>query len=71
MFFENENLIKASAATLKSLRKKCKLFFQDPYSSLNPRLTIGEAIEEPLLVHKILPTKQQRKEKVMELLQKS
>jgi peptide/nickel transport system ATP-binding protein len=48
-----------------------QIIFQDPYSSLNPRLTIGEAIEEPLLVHKILPTKQQRKEKVMELLQKS
>ena len=70
VFFENENLIKASAATLKSLRKKMQIIFQDPYSSLNPRLTIGEAIEEPLLVHKILPTKQQRKEKVMELLQK-
>ena len=70
VFFENENLIKASSATLKNLRKKIQIIFQDPYSSLNPRLTIGEAIEEPLLVHKILPTKQQRKEKVMELLQK-
>lgn len=70
VFFENENLIKASAATLKSLRKKMQIIFQDPYSSLNPRLTIGEAIEEPLLVHKILPTKQQRKAKVIELLQK-
>ena len=47
-----------------------QIIFQDPYSSLNPRLTIGEAIEEPLLVHKILPTKQQRKAKVIELLQK-
>ncbi len=70
VFFENENLIKASANTLKNLRKKMQIIFQDPYSSLNPRLTIGQAIEEPLLVHKILPTKQQRKEKVIELLQK-
>lgn len=70
VFFENENLIKASATTLKNLRKKMQIIFQDPYSSLNPRLTIGEAIEEPLLVHKILPTKQQRKAKVIELLEK-
>jgi peptide/nickel transport system ATP-binding protein len=55
---------------LKQLRKDIQIVFQDPYSSLNPRLTIGEAIAEPMKVHGILPTETQRKEKVIELLEK-
>jgi peptide/nickel transport system ATP-binding protein len=51
-------------------RKKIQYLFQDPYSSLNPRLTIGEAILEPMLVHGIVTSKQIGKEKVCELLQK-
>lgn len=70
LFFKNKDITNIGGEELRELRKKMQIIFQDPYSSLNPRLTIGEAIEEPLLVHKILPTKQQRKEKVMELLQK-
>ncbi len=70
IYFENENLTAASPIRLKALRKKIQIIFQDPYSSLNPRITIGEAIEEPLAVHNILPTKEQRKKRVLELLQK-
>jgi peptide/nickel transport system ATP-binding protein len=55
---------------LRSLRKDIQIVFQDPYSSLNPRLTIGEAIAEPLKVHRLLPTSKQRKDKVVELLEK-
>ena len=55
---------------LKSLRKKIQIVFQDPYSSLNPRLTIGSAISEPMKVHHMLPHEKQRKEKVIELLEK-
>ncbi|WP_315816899.1 ATP-binding cassette domain-containing protein [Paraflavitalea speifideaquila] len=55
---------------LKALRKDIQIVFQDPYSSLNPRLTIGEAIAEPLKVHRLLPTSKQRKDKVVELLEK-
>ena len=55
---------------LRSLRKEIQIVFQDPYSSLNPRLTIGSAIAEPMKVHGILPAVKQRKEKVMELLEK-
>lgn len=47
-----------------------QIIFQDPYSSLNPRITIGEAIAEPLLVHGLLTNGRQRKEKVLELLEK-
>ncbi len=55
---------------LRSLRKDIQIIFQDPYSSLNPRMTIGAAIAEPIKVHKIISTDQQRKEKVTELLEK-
>lgn len=55
---------------LRSLRKEVQIIFQDPYSSLNPRITIGSAIAEPMKVHSILPTDKKRKDKVAELLEK-
>jgi peptide/nickel transport system ATP-binding protein len=55
---------------LRSLRKEVQIIFQDPYSSLNPRLTIGSAIAEPMKVHGLLPTDIQLKNKVIELLEK-
>ncbi len=55
---------------LKSLRKEVQIVFQDPYSSLNPRLTIGAAIAEPMKVHHLVPGVVQRKDKVIELLEK-
>jgi peptide/nickel transport system ATP-binding protein len=50
------------------LRKDIQIIFQDPYSSLNPRITIGEAILEPMKVHGILKNDAERKERVMQLL---
>lgn len=55
---------------LRSLRKEVQIVFQDPYSSLNPRITIGAAIAEPMKVHNIISSSKQRKEKVIELLEK-
>jgi peptide/nickel transport system ATP-binding protein len=55
---------------LRALRKEVQIVFQDPYSSLNPRLTIGSAIAEPMKVHGILSNGKQRKDKVTELLEK-
>lgn len=55
---------------LRSLRKEVQIVFQDPYSSLNPRITIGSAIAEPMKVHGIFPTDKQRRSKVTELLEK-
>ena len=55
---------------LRSLRKEVQIIFQDPYSSLNPRITIGSAIAEPMKVHGILHTAKERKDKVTELLEK-
>jgi peptide/nickel transport system ATP-binding protein len=69
IYYKDENLANASANRMKNLRKEMQLIFQDPYSSLNPRMTIGEAIAEPLLVHQLAPNAKVRKEKVIELLE--
>jgi len=55
---------------LIEFRKEMQIIFQDPYSSLNPRITIGSAIMEPMQVHGILNNDKERKEKVFELLEK-
>jgi peptide/nickel transport system ATP-binding protein len=55
---------------LKKFRKNVQIIFQDPYSSLNPRLTVGAAISEPLKVHKLVHTERNRREKVIALLEK-
>ena len=51
-------------------RKRMQIIFQDPYSSLNPRMTIGTAIQEPMQVHSIYSNQKEQQEKVMELLEK-
>jgi len=70
IFYKNTELTALAGEQLKVLRKDIQIIFQDPYSSLNPRLTIGSAIAEPLRVHGIIPSEKQRKEKVVELLEK-
>lgn len=59
-----------NADELRNLRKKLQIIFQDPYSSLNPRITIGEAIIEPMRIHKLHGDDVARKAKVSELLLK-
>jgi len=68
--FRNQNISGISRDKWKELRKEIQIVFQDPYSSLNPRLTIGSAIAEPLKVHGVYSTDKIRKEKVVELLEK-
>jgi peptide/nickel transport system ATP-binding protein len=67
--FENKHLETMEQADLRPLRKKMQIVFQDPYSSLNPRMSIGTAILEPMQVHKIYENDKVRKEKVIELLE--
>jgi peptide/nickel transport system ATP-binding protein/oligopeptide transport system ATP-binding protein len=57
-------------ANRRALTRELQMIFQDPYSSLNPRMTAGAAIEEPLLIHKVCATKAERKEKSMEMFKK-
>jgi peptide/nickel transport system ATP-binding protein len=65
-----ENILSKSMAAFKQQRKDLQIVFQDPYSSLNPRMTIGDAIAEPMLVHRLQHSRKQAKEKVIELLEK-
>jgi peptide/nickel transport system ATP-binding protein len=57
-----------STEEMRQMRRDIQIIFQDPYSSLNPRLSVGESIMEPLKVHRLYDNNSQRKEKVMELL---
>ncbi len=70
IFFQRNDLLRLKPNDMRQLRKDMQIIFQDPYSSLNPRITIGEALMEPMQVHNILSNNNQRKEKVYELLQK-
>ncbi len=68
--YKNVEVNKLKTNELRNLRKKLQIIFQDPYSSLNPRLSIGEAIIEPMRIHKLHGSEAARKSKVAELLQK-
>ena len=69
LYFNHEDITHPSALQLKTLRKQMQLVFQDPYAALNPRMTIGAAITEPLLVHKAIISPQQAKTKAAYLLE--
>ena len=68
ILFEGKELSKMTDAEIRLMRRKIQVIFQDPYSSLNPRMTVGQIIKEPLRVHSIVTGKQERKERVAELL---
>ncbi len=68
--FSNKNITTMPAKELRQLRKDIQIIFQDPYSSLNPKLTIGNAIEEVLQVHRLADSRQQRRQIVASLLDK-
>ncbi len=67
--YMGQDLLNLSPKELRQVRKDLQIIFQDPFSSLNPRKTIGEAILEPMRVHRILESEQERKERVLELLE--
>ena len=68
--FEDTDLRKLNKADMRNMRKDIQIIFQDPYSSLNPRLTIGDSLMEPLQVHQLYENNTRRKNKVLELLEK-
>jgi len=67
VYFEDENLCQLKGEKLRRMRRKMQMIFQDPYASLNPRMTVGNIVGEPLEVHNILKGKA-LKERVQELL---
>jgi len=60
--FAGEELTSLSAGELRARRKGFQMVFQDPYGSLNPRMTIGRALEEPLAIHRIVPSGERERE---------
>ena len=68
--FKGTNINNLPASQMRAMRKHMQIIFQDPYSSLNPRMTIGEAIMEPMRVHKLHGNDNTRKEKTIDLLER-
>ncbi|MBY0553152.1 dipeptide ABC transporter ATP-binding protein [bacterium] len=68
VFFKDQEITKASGAELRELRKKMQIIFQDPYASLNPRMTIGSILEEPLIIHNLYESEKDRADRVQELI---
>ena len=68
ILYQGKDVTKMNAKELRAFRKEVQIIFQDPYSSLNPRMTIGNAIMEPMQVHGILKNNEERKKRVEELL---
>lgn len=69
VFYRGVDLVQLDKKALRTLRKEIQIIFQDPYSSLNPKMTVGDAIMEPMIVHKMYGSNKERKEKVVELLE--
>ena len=70
MIYKGKNIADFDEKELREFRKEVQIIFQDPYSSLNPRMTIGNAIMEPMQVHGILENDELRKKRVEELLER-
>ncbi len=70
ILYEGTDLTKLDSREMVEFRKKIQIIFQDPFSSLNPRMTIGEIIAEPMMVHGIIDDPTERRARVLELLVK-
>ena len=68
ILYHGIDITKLSKTETRKLRKDIQIIFQDPYSSLNPRIPVGEAIMEPMIVHKLYNSNQERKEKTINIL---
>ena len=70
ILFDGKDIAHIEKKEMRRMRKDIQIIFQDPYGSLNPRITIGSAILEPMTIHGLLQNSRQRKDKVVELLEK-
>lgn len=70
IIFDDTDILALKSTELRRMRRNMQLIFQDPYSSLNPRKTIGEAITEPMHVHAVFGNKKMQKERAIDLLKK-
>lgn len=68
VYYHGEDVTKIKGSHLAEFRRNVQMIFQDPYASLNPRMTVGEIIREPMDIHHIFNTKEEREQRVRELL---
>jgi oligopeptide transport system ATP-binding protein len=69
VWFEGKNVTTLDKRSLRALRRDMQIIFQDPYASLNPRMTVGSIVGEALIIHKLAKTKKEREERVVHLLE--
>lgn len=69
IIYRNKDITHTSGEELRNLRRKMQIIFQDPYASLNPRMTVGSVIAEPLEIHKLFDSKKDREDRVKQLLE--
>ena len=67
--FDGKNVTALDKRALRHLRKEMQIIFQDPYASLNPRMTVGSIVGEALVIHKLAATKREREERVVKILE--
>lgn len=67
--FNGRDITHLEGTELREIRKKMQIIFQDPYASLNPRMTIGSILEEPLIIHNLFESAKDRKDRIQELTQ--
>ncbi len=67
--FEGKDITDLEGEELRALRRKMQIIFQDPYASLNPRMTVGSIIAEPLIIHRLFDSKKDRTDRVKQLLE--
>ncbi|BDI17562.1 ABC transporter ATP-binding protein [Nostoc cf. commune SO-36] len=70
IIFEKQDITNLKGEALQKLRREMQIVFQNPFSSLDPRMKVGDAVMEPLLIHAVGKTKQQRRQRVIELLER-
>jgi peptide/nickel transport system ATP-binding protein len=70
VFYRGTDITKLSSTEMRRMREKMQIIFQDPYSSLNPRMTVGDIITEPMVIHGIGATKKERYDLAADLLVK-
>lgn len=70
VYFDGQDLSKLSPKEMRALRKRMQIVFQDPFASLDPRMTVGQIIEEPLKIHNLIPDKKERRAFVCRIMER-
>src|SRR6056297_1424688 len=68
IWFAGKDILSMSKQEMRSMRKEMQIIFQDPYASLNPRMTVADIVGEPLDIHNLVNSKKEKREKVKEIL---